>query len=61
MAEQVQVKEVTREEQKQDCGCGCGGALCGSARPEVIWVPERAMAAKEAKTQQCDCGCECCS
>lgn len=62
MTGQVRVEEVTREEHKQDCGCGCGGALCGTTHQEVIWVsPEKAMAAKKARAEQCDCGCECCS
>lgn len=60
MARQVQIKEVTKPELKQDCGCGCGGALCGAARQQVIWVGSRkSEVAQETKTGQCNCGCGC--
>lgn len=34
MVGQVELKEVIRQEHKQDCGCGCGGAFCGTARQD---------------------------
>ena len=58
MVEQVQIKELTSREQKQDCGCGCGGGQCGSGRGNVIQLGGvKSAAAQEAKADQCGCGC----
>ncbi len=60
MAGQVQLKEMTPQERKQDCGCGCGGALCGATHQEVVWVGfGKPVALKEGKAGQCNCGCGC--
>ncbi len=59
MAGQAQLKEITGQERKEDCGCGCEGAPCGTAHQEMILVGfPRPAAAKEVKAGQCGCGCD---
>ena len=62
MAEQAKVEETIAHEQRNDCGCGCGGAVCGTERQEVVFVtslPDRET--NKPNSEQCDCGCECCA
>ena len=74
MVEQVRVRELTTQEQKQDCGCGgglcgtakndcgcgCGGSQCGTTQQELVLVDAAQVAEmrQRAASNACACGCD---